>query len=436
MSSSSQTQEAQEAKNENISVTMKRSPGSKVKLDISVTPQATIAAYNKALKQINKEVTLPGFRKGKAPDTFIKQNYAPQIEAEWREIVIQTGFQEAIGLLRLHPFKGDTIQCTSVKQVSQEHGSEFTVEFEASPTVPAVQLNDLVLKNVERRAISQNEINEVLDNLALRCAEWIPITDRPVEDGDFVDLDIERLDEPKEIICQDTRFAVLDKKMAPWMRNLLVGHNVNETVEGLSEKDPTSTSEEFQPTRCRLTIKRIHQATLPKTPDEIAQRLGLKTGEELIEYITADLNLQANRAVQDSLRQQVDEWLLANYQFDLPATLVNEEKELRIHETVDNLHQQKVPESQIEKRKQDLEPIISAQVERTYRLYFLILAFAKQHNLNVTKEEVASELTQRLMAAPGNAQLPQNIDALRSRITQQLLMQKTRDYIIDHVKRA
>jgi trigger factor len=89
--SSAQTQ----FQNENMTVDLKRDPGCLIRLDISLSPLATQAAYQKALKTVNKEVSIPGFRKGKAPQTLILKNYSQHVDREWRELLLNTAFGEA-----------------------------------------------------------------------------------------------------------------------------------------------------------------------------------------------------------------------------------------------------------------------------------------------------------------------------------------------------
>lgn len=422
---------SKEFKNDNINVTVTNEPGSKVKLDISVAPKATNAAYAKALKNINKEISIPGFRKGKAPDALILQNYSKHIDKEWRQIVLDTGFREALHLIEERPFKIEDARCTEVKGISRENGTQFTIEFEAAPKVPTINLNDIILKPVDRREITQEEIDHAIENLRLYHAKWTNVTDRPVQEGDYVDLDIDKLDEPTQNVCKNTRFAVIEGRMANWMRNMVIGQPLNGSSEGYSEKESDS-SADFKPIHCRITIKAIHHAILPELNDELAQKMGVPTVEKLKERLVEDLHRRADEEVKEQLRHQVDQQLFQNYQFDVPQSLIESDKKQRIADEIEYLKKRNTPNEVMTRHAEEMEHTLSTELLRTYRLLFLIFKFAKEHNISVSQEEIMQELTNQIMQGE-NAPLLRGLqdpEEIRSRLNHHLLLRKCRDYIV------
>src|SRR3954467_12935482 len=134
------TQETDTLSNENVSVTLTRSPNCSVKMEIAISPEAAEAAYGRAFKNVKKEVSIPGFRKGKAPDTFIRNKYASAIEQEWKDIVLETGFNEALELTATYPMKNGMIKRPVIHEISREKGVKFGIEFEIKPTIPSIDL--------------------------------------------------------------------------------------------------------------------------------------------------------------------------------------------------------------------------------------------------------------------------------------------------------
>lgn len=430
----------EEVKSDNVSIIATRQPGNRVKMEITVTPEATDAAYQKAVKQINKDVSVPGFRKGKAPDEMIIKHYSPRIDNEWRGLVFTVGLQEALQLLpKLYPYKKEEVRCTEVKELSREKGSQFTLEFEVSPQVPVINLSDITLHHVERSPVNDAAMNQVIDNLRLRMAQWESVTDRPVQADDYVDLDIDKLDDPQEVICKEARFAVAD--MAPWMKKVVIGLNVGESGEGISERDAAAAAAEkedetatFRPTRCKIAVRNIIKPVLPEINDAFCQRLGVPNRDELQQRIIADLNRNADAEVTENLRRQVDQQLLERYHFELPGSMLEAEKAQRLADADAWLKTNNTPQASMEKQKADLERVLPDQVERSCRLFFLIMTFANQHKITVTPEEVAQEMTNQILQG---RRLPtdRTSNEIRDRLAQQLLLRKTRDFIISHVKR-
>jgi trigger factor len=221
--------------------------------------------------------------------------------------------------------------------------------------------------------------------------------------------------------------------MAPWMQKLLIGKNVGEEAEGVSEKDKDSEEKEFKPTRCKLTVKKILAPEL-LSDEELAKKLGVGSFSDLEAGIVSQLNQRADQELQEDLRHQVEDLLLEKYSFDLPASLLQEEKEERLKDAKERLKGQNLEEDALVNKTKELEASIEKQVERSYRLFFLVLTFSRQHRIEVSKQELDAAFTEQVMWQRRTLH-PEELKSLQSRIQQQLLVQKTKDYIIDHVKR-
>ncbi len=433
--------EKTEYQGNHISLTVTKQPGSVIAFDINVSPEGAAAAYNRALKTINKEISLPGFRKGKAPDSIVTSKYGKQIQEEWIQIVLKSAFNEALELTRLQPFNNNSVRCSEIKDLSKENGAKFTIEFEATPMVPSVDLNSLHLHKLNKIPVTEKDVDQVIRNIQLYNATWDEVKDRAIKDGDFVDLDIENLEEPHNVICTDTRFEVKKGVLAEWMYKILIGARTDESVEGVSEKeerkedfdlDEEEEESEFRPTRCSLTIKSIKNPSLPELDDAFAQKVGATSFEDLREKVLADLNRRADEKMHTQMHRQLDAELLKHYHFDAPKSLVEAEIEHRsgLHE--EWLNNQNKTGEEVEKEMEQLKKQLPDVVNNGLRLLFLLLNFAREQSLPVSQDEISNELFKQISQG---MQMPNEIQAneVRSRLNQTILLRKARDYIIDHV---
>lgn len=442
-------QEETEYKNDNIKVVVNKDHGSKVKLEITIQPHAAKAAYQKAIKAINKEISIPGFRKGKAPEAVVLQTYSQYIDQEWREILANTAFQEALELTKIIPFHQDTIKRPTFKNLSKEEGATLVIEFEAAPMVPEVDTADLKIKTIKPHPITEKQIDQVLEDIRFHHAEWKDITDRPIQEGDFVNLDIEAVEEGKEV-CHDTSFEVKEGKMGNWMRNLLIGLKTGESAEGMSEQEPVKGCEAcehhdeehhhhthekapFKPTLCRITVKSIKDAKLPELNDELAAKTGVKTVEELKERVAASLKNQAEGMIKENYRQQIENQLLEKYHFDLPSSLVESEKEEWIRYRISNLPDIESDPNKAAKFKQ-IEEEVSREVENSYRLFYLVRKIAEEQKINVSSEEIMQEFMHQSMSRNSEEKVfdtSMDPKIIRSRLFSYLLTRKAKDFLID-----
>jgi len=433
----------QEFKNDNLTVSLTREPGAKIKLQVFVLPQATNAAYIKAVKNVNKEVTLPGFRKGKAPEALILQHYKKHIDQEWNDVLLNTAFREAMALTNVHPWNQNSVKNPKIQHINRETGALFSIEFEAAPNVPKVDASQISLKAVKKDTVTDTRIANALEEVRLQNAEWEDVTDRSVDEGDYVDLDIESLDTPGHMICQDTRFDVATGKMGTWLRELLVGKNVHDTFEGTSEKEPCADAcddpshnhgdGDFIQTRCKITVKALKKPKLPELDDELAKKVGADNVNLLKERITTVLEQQAEEQMNQKLKTQLDDALADKYQFDIPNSIIQNEKYHRLTERLAHLK----PEEDTEERKQEIEKEITNEVERIYRVYFLIQQFAQDNKFDVTQDEIMREFMVQAYMNQGQGIIDPQMEGkeIHSKLYSYLLTKKAKDAMIQQANK-
>lgn len=427
-----QNQKTREFSSDHVKVIADQKPGCRVKLDIQVTPLGTAAAYKKAIKSVNKEVSLPGFRKGKAPDSMVIKNYSKYVDQEWQEVLVQTAFKEALELVKLYPLNEKSIQRPQIKKASQTDGAQIIIEYESNPEVPDVAPSDLRLKQIERKNISQKEIEDSCQQLRLHYSVWEEITDRPVEVNDYVEIDIEDAENPGRYICQNTLFEVKDGKMGDWMLNLIIGKNLFETVEGLSERSPNlDLDAEFKPTKCKITIKKIKKPTIPELDEELAKKAGANSLEDLNMKIKKKLDTEADSEVREKLRKQLEKELLDLYPFEVPGSFVQREKKTRIDYSRRAMEKAGKNQEEIKHQLAKMETDLDQEISDSLRLFFLARKIADEKNITVTKDELLRELMLEMYSPSSPFDTSLDPEEARTKVYISLLSRKVQDYLID-----
>lgn len=417
---------------EHVKVKVTRKPGCIIHLDLSVDAEGAKAAYAKAIKSVNKEVNVPGFRKGKAPESLVIQQFGKYIQQEWKDLIANTSFKEFLAKTELYPFTTDrSIKKVDVKSLSME-GAEIGIDYEARPDVPNIDHSTIQLKKVGREPITTEEIEETIHQIQLHHAEWTEINDRPIQDGDFVSLTIDTVEEPSRNICKNLRFEVGEGKMGEWLRTLLIGKNPGDTVEGMSEKDdklPADT--DFKPTLCKIHINKHWTAVLPTIDDTLASKVGVATLGELRPRIEQDLNRRADAEMQDQLRAQVEDYLLKTYPFDLPSSLLEAQRKEMLNRHVRQLSEaNEAPEAMAGKvRTAQVE--IDRELDRAYRLFFLSRKVAEENGIQVYEREIMNEMMRQISLPQGQGIIDPSMDQeeARSKLFVNVLSQKVLDFL-------
>lgn len=426
-----------EIKNNNIKVKVSKEPNCKVTLKVTAFKDFVKDQYKEAVTQVGRNVAFPEDVKDKNKEKFILDNYKDQVENQCRELIIISVFREALPLTNMYPFRNDNAKCSKIDDLVLGKECKLTIEFEVNPEVPLINLDKIVLKNVKRRPITKNDIDLSIENIRVNYATWSDVPDRQVQDGDYVDLDITGALPPYPEICRQTRFCVEQGKIPGWIYKSLIGKKVNEKIEATSEPDPQQVQAEipFQAIKCNMIVRAIKRAVLPEIDDNLARRVGARSLSDLKERLTADLNHRADIEVSEKLRQQVDQSLLENYDFELPMTLIREEKQARILNLVNVLKRQNVSQEIINKSVQELEKSLDKNVSQDYRIFFLMNSFARQHNIVVSRDEIAQELTQQVMQNLSSPFVGLSNQEVEAKLGMQLLLRKCHDFIVEHVGR-
>jgi trigger factor len=431
------TTESRQLVNEYVRFTIHNKPSCIVEFDVETLKPLMQIARKKAVKKVGKSATLPRFRKGKAPDHLIEKNFPDQIKKQWEQEIANAAFQECQKLARIPMLHKEAKVSYRIKNHSS-HGALLLLSFETEPVLPFIDPKEIQLKSVKKPEVTPEKIAETIRQTQFFFAKWEKITDRPVQENDFVTLDVDLVEEGTPLFS-NTRFEVNAKGMAEWMLSLVLGKNISDTAESISVPDQSATEEEkeeLKPKKARITIKSIDLATLPPIDEKFAKLLGVSSVEELHRRIEELLNKQADAHVQETLRAQVTEILLKQFPFDLPATLIKKEVEFRIQQLAqDPDFKSYWDRLQAEERKKLFETV-EQQSEKAVRMFYLCRKIVDEANIRISAEDVPSAASTPLeiLLNPQNPNHSNHPEIEYAEAYSRLILEKAEDWIIKYAK--
>lgn len=441
-------------KDDNINVKLERLPDCKISLEVAVTPEATQASHHKAMANIRKEVSIPGFRKGKAPEAMIRKNYGTHIEREWKDILLNSTLDEAIRLIKIYPFNKNSVKSASIKSVSLENGSVLTFEYESGPEVPSIMSDNLSIAKVPLKEVKEKDIDKTLEDLRIQSGEWKDVEGRAAQEGDYVIIDIDDIGESGHNICRETLFEVSKGKMADWMMSHVIGMSPGDIAEGMTEKerhDPECQScedgthshhdhdDKFVPVNFRLMLHNIREVTPHPLDDALAKKYGADNAEQLKERVKASLEKRAHDEQKDSQRMLMEKELFDKYPFDVPGSIVQSEVQAAKAALIKNLKEQGLPKSKIDEQVRHFETQATQKYKRDFCLYFLTQKIAHENNLQVDNNEVMSELMRQMwMSKSGQTNIDMSMDPaeIQTLIRMRLMAAKALDFFVDKLNKA
>lgn len=427
--------------NSAFAIDLKEEGGCRVVLKIDITADEVKKAHKQAVKAINKEISIPGFRKGKAPDQTVLSKYGSHIEKEWKEILLNEALRKAFELTDCYPLNKHSIEKPTIDKCSLEEGAVIRVAYESYPRVPTIDFATLKLPHIEKAPVSEERLQEILTEIQKSHADWEKIEGRSIQEGDYADLTIDAIDEnPPKSIAKDRRFEVASGKMASWLKNVLIGHKEGDVLEATSELDPEaseSVKATFRPTRVQIHIHSHFKILPAPLDDELAKKVGATSVDDLRAKIHANLEQEAESALHHQRLAKLDDLLLENYPFEVPATLVEQERESLLRRRIQALQQQNLSEEEIAARQKEIEKGLDSEVERSLRLFFLERQLIEQGKISVSNQEVNDELAQQIYQNPARYRDQMNdkekVRQLVSRTTSLLTLRKAKEYALSQV---
>jgi len=402
--------------------------------------------HKQAVKQVNKRISIPGFRKGKAPSATVIERYGSNIDQEFRENAIQAAFQKTLELSKVYPINKEAIERPKVTRCSTDEGVEIVIAYEHLPEVPEIDFSKITLPEVKKESVAKERVDQIVEDIRKSHAEYEEQNENAVKENDYVDLTIQAYFEPeteggerpKRPVIEKRRFAVTDE-MRPWLKALVLGMKVGEVKPGVTEVEPEATEQEkadFKAMDIEVELLGIFKMQLPEFNEELAQKVGAKTTDEVLEKINHNLDLEAADKQKNKQIEHLEEKLLETVQFDIPESIRDGERRERLARKLEQLKAKKLSDEEIKNHQKELQESVELEVDRSLRLYFINQQIARQGNVTLSKEELNAILADEVSRNPHiyqqdmkSAEIQDRVERIKSLAFQR----KTEDYALAEV---
>ncbi len=404
---SDQEQTIEQRSNDNVTVLFKMKPGCIVKMEVHVTPIASKAAHTKAVKELKKEISLPGFRKGKVPDDVILKNFVKEVQRHYKEVLMDTAFREAVVLLGRTPFTTRSVRKSELKHEGKDGSAVLLFEYEATPDVPQVDPKEFDLKEKNVREPTQDEITQSLTKLKILHGTKNDITDRQAQEGDVVILSItqpssaqaedETETERKDpsVLVDHEQFYLKKGFLPDWLFQAIIGMNSGEKREAESVPEYKETASAHGK-HCVIELHTIQECVFPEENDEFAMKTGASSMQDLQDKLTQRKKQELIEEAKDAIRQELKNELILKYAFDLPQSLIEGETEARFQPYLRSRQEA----GQDISTKDEIRKEFQEEVKRYFTCLFLMERIAKQINPTFSQAEFFDELSHQMFKAP------------------------------------
>lgn len=415
-----------------MKVTAEKMEHRQVALIIEVEPNELEKSREEAYHRLVGKVSIPGFRKGKAPRAVLEQHVGKEslLEEALEQLMPQL-YQEAVKSQGLEPIAKPQIEITQTEPVV------FQAIVPLKPTVELGDYHDIKVKP-EPVEIGNDGIETAMEQIRQKQAVLSPV-DRPVQFGDSVTIDIEASVDGKTLLDHKGIVYDVDQNSAVpllgFAENLIGVEKNREKIFALHVPDDYGIKEfGGKECLCKVAVSEIKEKELPDLSDELAQTIGYDNLTSLHEKVAADLRAKAEQRSHLELRQKVLDAIIERSSVDYPPILEEREIAYLLEDEARRLGYTKIEDyldranRTVEELKQQLRPVARKRVINT----LIIDKVAEQEEIEITSSEVDNKIEEmtRSIEDKEKAQQIFALPRIRESIKQSLRTEKTVDRLV------
>jgi trigger factor len=348
------------------------------------------------LKQLARNIKMPGFRPGKVPMKIVAQTYGPQVRSEVLSDAVQKSFTEAVREANLKVAGFPRIEQKGEKRTD---GAPEALEFSATFEVyPEVKLGDVSTIAIQRPQVTVDDaaVEKTIGILRKQRTRFVAV-ERAAQEGDRVTVDFEGTIEGQPFqggAAQNFVFGIDDGRMLPEFNAAARGMSAGETKtfeltfpEDYHGKDVAGKRASFQ-----LTVKKLEEPQLPELNAEFAKTLGIADGdlEKMRTEIRANVERETAKRVDARVKSQVLDALLKATPLELPKSLIQMEAQQLVERAGADLQARGLKPGQV-----PLDPAaFEGTAKRRVALGLIIGELARSENLQPKPAEVRAVVEQ------------------------------------------
>ncbi len=370
----------------------------KYELEIEVPAEDFNKAIDEVFKTEGKKITIPGFRRGKAPKAFIEKYYG---ESVFFEAAVDRLYRPALmDAVEASGLEVISIGQADITEVSKANGVQMKVTVVVKPeiTIEGYKGIEASKKKVE---VTDEDVSAELAKVQDRNSRMVTVEDRAALTGDTAVIDFEGFCDGEAFEGgkgENFELALGSGQFIPGFEDQIVGHETGEEFE-INVKFP----EEYQAENLKgkdatfkIKLHEIKRKELPVLDDEFAKDVSeFDTLDAYKQSIREKLQNDREKSAEADVENQILEALIEKVEGEIPEAMYDNEVEESINSFAYRLQSQglnletylKYTGMTTDSLKEQFRP----QSEKQVKLRLALEKIAANEGLEPTAEELDAE---------------------------------------------
>lgn len=367
-------------------------------LEIEVDKEQFGKALEKSFQKESKRITVPGFRKGKAPRAFIEKYYGKEI---FYEDAINSIYPEVLD---------EAIKEANLDVIDDHIGLDIIhvgddgLTFKATVTVkPEIELGEYKGIEIEgeKADVTDEDLDKELKGIQERNSRLLTVEDRAAENGDIAVIDFEGFLDGKAFEggkAESYNLELGKGNFIPGFEDQIVGHNVGDEfdINVTFPEDYHAKDLAGKPTVFKIKIHEIKKQELPTLDDEFAKDVSeFDTLEEYKKDLKDKLIEAAKQRAEANNENKIMSKIIESVKAEIPEAMFKHKIEEIIREFEYRLQAQGLDtRSYMQYTGLDEEGFKNTfrpQAEQQIKLRLALEKISKLENIVPSKEDIEAE---------------------------------------------
>ena len=413
------------------------------KLTIEVSAEELEKAIEKAYQKNKNKITLPGFRKGKAPRKMIEKMYGKEVFYEdAANELIPTAYDKA-----LEECTEIIVSQPSIDVVQLEAGKPFifTAEVALKPEVTLGAYKGVEIEKISVE-VTEEEVDAEIEKERNNSARTINVEDRAVKDGDMTVIDFEGFVDGVAFEGgkgENYPLTIGSGAFIPGFEEALIGAEI-----GVETDVNVTFPEEYQAAELagkaavfKCTVKEIKEKELPALDDEFASEVSeFDTFAEYKEDMKAKLVARKEESAKNAKEVAVVDAVVANATMDIPEAMIETPQRQMVEDFAQRIQSQGISmEQYMQITGMDVQTFLAQakpQAEKNIKSRLVLEAVVKAEGIEANEEDLNEEI--KRMAEAYNLEVAKVEEILgeagKKQIAEDLAVSKAAQFLVENAK--
>ena len=366
-------------------------------LEVSVDGDTFKDAVTKAYLKQRKNITIPGFRKGKAPRAFIEKYYG---EGVFYEDALEAIYPDAVASA-IEEAKLEPVDTPYDLEIPEMGNDGVTMKFKVT-VKPEVELGEYKgLKATKKSTkVTADEVKAELARMQEQNSTVSDVDDRAVKKNDIVVIDFEGFVDGKAFEggkAEKYELTIGSNQFIPGFEDQIIGHKIGDNFD-VNVKFPEDYQADLASKDAVFKIK-LHGIKVKEVPaldDEFAKDVSeFDTLDELKKDIKKQLEKRKNDDAENELHNTLLEEVAKGIKAEIPEAMIEKTIDDDVNEYSYRLQSQGLKlETYLKYTGMDMKGFREGFRERAETQVRLNLALEKiieKEKIEVTEEDIEAE---------------------------------------------